>query len=212
MRFEVLIRLICEDIHTVVMSTSDENGYPRTAAIDIMDGDESGFYFLTAVGKSLYKRLKSRPRISFTGIKGSDTMSRIAVTVSGECAELGNAEALRLIGKNPYMLKIYPNEQARRSLTAFKVCKGEAEYFDLSKLPPERGSFVFGGLQERNIGYIINLKCTRCGKCAAVCPTSCISGKAPGAFVIDRACCLGCGACMNICAYGAVENIGEKNG
>lgn len=119
--------------------------------------------------------------------------------ISGECAELGNAEALRLIGKNPYMLKIYPNEQARRSLSAFKVCKGEAEYFDLSKLPPE-------------LGYIINLKCTRCGKCAAVCPTSCISGKAPGAFVIDSAYCLGCGACMSICAYGAVENIGEKNG
>lgn len=64
MKFEDLIRLICEDIRTVVMSTSDENGYPRTAAIDIMDGDESGFYFLTAVGKSLYKQLKSRPRIS----------------------------------------------------------------------------------------------------------------------------------------------------
>ena len=38
-------------IHTVIMATNDENGNPVTCAVDIMDYDENGLYFLTAKGK-----------------------------------------------------------------------------------------------------------------------------------------------------------------
>lgn len=49
---------IVENFHTVVFSTVNEKGYPITCAIDIMDFDEQGLYFLTAKGKSFYTRLK----------------------------------------------------------------------------------------------------------------------------------------------------------
>ncbi len=48
---------IVKEIHTVIVATVDDEGLPVTAAIDMMDYDESGLYFLTAKGKSFYTRL-----------------------------------------------------------------------------------------------------------------------------------------------------------
>lgn len=73
----------------MVMANTDDDGKPVTCAIDIMDYDSHGIYFLTAKGKKLYERLKKNPFISFTGIKGDSTMNRIAVSVHGNVKECG---------------------------------------------------------------------------------------------------------------------------
>ena len=54
------LRYIVEQIYTVVAATTDGNGEPVTCAIDIMDYDTDGLYFLTAKGKNFYNRLKKR--------------------------------------------------------------------------------------------------------------------------------------------------------
>ena len=84
------LRYIVEEIHTVIVATVDGEGLPVTAAIDMMDYDESGVYFLTAKGKSFYTRLKDKGYMAFTGIKGEDTMSCVAVSVRGKVIEIGS--------------------------------------------------------------------------------------------------------------------------
>lgn len=81
---------LVNEIHSVIAATVDDNGKPVTCAIDIMDYDESCLYFLTAKGKGFYKRLKNQEYIAFTGMKGNDTMSRIAVSVNGKVREIGS--------------------------------------------------------------------------------------------------------------------------
>ena len=49
---------IVNEIHTTIVATVDDEGLPVTAAIDMMDSDESSLYFLTAKGKGFYNRLK----------------------------------------------------------------------------------------------------------------------------------------------------------
>ena len=51
---------LVHEIHTTVVATVDDAGLPVTAAIDMMDADENGVYFLTAKGKGFYDRLKKR--------------------------------------------------------------------------------------------------------------------------------------------------------
>ena len=51
---------IVNEIHTTIVATVDDEGLPVTAAIDMMDSDESSLYFLTAKGKGFYDRLKKR--------------------------------------------------------------------------------------------------------------------------------------------------------
>ncbi len=84
--FEFLVK----EIHSVIATTVDENNQPVTCAIDIMDWDKNGLYFLTAKGKKFYKRLKNKGYIAFTGMKGNDTMSRIALSIRGKVKEIGS--------------------------------------------------------------------------------------------------------------------------
>ena len=195
---------ISDVIHRTIVATVDDDGLPLTAAIDMMDSDENGLYFLTAKGKGFYRRLKARGYMALTAIKGEDTMSTAAVSVRGRTRELGAGALPRLLRKNPYMYEIYPTEESRAALTVFQLYEGTGEWFDLSKKPIERASFSFGGANAAPDGYFITERCAGCGKCLSVCPQACIELKDARA-VISAAHCLRCGNCADVCPSGAVE-------
>ncbi|MBP3919531.1 MAG: 4Fe-4S binding protein [Clostridia bacterium] len=197
------LNYIVNEIHTTVAATVDDNGLPVTAAIDMMDWDENGLYFLTAKGKGFYDRLKKREYIALTGVKGDDTMSCTAVSVRGKVKELGSDWLPRLFEKNPYMNEIYPTAQSQKALTVFCLYEGVGEWFDLSKKPIERVSFPFGGQKAKREGYFITNACIGCHVCEAVCPQSCIDFTAVPA-VIRQENCLHCGNCRDICPQKAV--------
>lgn len=203
MKTNEVFEFLREQIHTVVMATNDENGNPVTCAVDIMDYDENGLYFLTAKGKSFYKRLKANGYLSLTGIKGEKTLSCISVSVSGNVKEICSERLSKLLDKNPYMYEIYPTELSRAALTVFCLYAGCGEWFNLSEKPVERFSFSFGGGKANSDGYFVTDKCDGCGKCLAVCPQNCIdiAGKA----AIRQENCLHCGNCEKVCSIRAVE-------
>lgn len=60
MTIQEYFSFIVNEIHSTVVATVDADGLPMTCAIDIMDFDENGLYFLTAKGKAFYDRLKNR--------------------------------------------------------------------------------------------------------------------------------------------------------
>ena len=146
---------LVEEIHTTVVATVDDAGLPVTAAIDMMDADEGGVYFLTARGKGFYDRLKKRGVLALTGMKGEDTMHCAALSIRGKVRELESELLPRLFEKNPYMNEIYPDAASRSALTVFVIYEGSGEWFDLSKKPIERASFTFGGAEKVQEGYFI---------------------------------------------------------
>lgn len=198
------LNFIVNEIHTVVVATVDDEGLPVTAAIDMMYADDGSVYFLTAKGKNLYDRLKNRKYLALTGMKGQDTMSRVALSLRGTVREIGEEKLEILLDKNPYMYEIYPTEESRKALSVFQIYEGVGKWFDLSKRPIERNSFSFGnhGLEDK--GYFISDICIGCGKCIEVCPQDCISSMGIP-YVIEQNNCLHCGNCEGICPYDAVE-------
>ena len=195
---------LVHEIHTTVVATVNDEGLPVTAAIDMMDSDENGLFFLTARGKGFYDRLKQRGFLALTAVKGETTMSSVAVSVRGKVRELGYDKIPMLFEKNPYMREIYPTEESMRALTVFQIYEGSGEWFDLSKKPIERASFTFGGAERKPEGYFITDACIGCRSCVSVCPQQCIDTDSIP-FVIDQAHCLHCGNCMEVCPVGAVE-------
>lgn len=192
-----------KQIHTVIVATNNEQGLPVTCAIDIMDYDENGLYFLTVKGKNFYKRLKANGYLSLTGIRGENTMSRIAVSVCGKAKEIGPERLQRLLDKNPYMYEIYPTEHSRSALTVFYLYEGNGEWFDLSEKPIERFPFSFGESRAKTVGYFVTDDCIGCGKCFPVCPQSCIVFNGKKAFITQEN-CLHCGNCADICHTKAI--------
>ena len=198
------LKYIVEEIHSTVFATVDSEGRPVTCAIDIMDYDESGLYFLTARGKNFYDRLKTNDNIAFTAMKGKDTLSCIAVSVQGKAQEVGVGKLPALFEKKQYMKKIYPDVRSRSALTVFKIYEGTGEWFDLSKRPIERGNFSFGGAQEKQTGYFVTDKCIGCKLCYSKCPQKCIDiTRKP--VLIEQEHCLHCGNCLEVCPARAVE-------
>lgn len=200
------LKYLTEEIHSTVMATVDENGLPATCAIDIMDYDENGLYFLTARGKNFYARLKRSGYVSLTGMKGTDTISCVAISVRGKIEEIGSDYLNRLFEKNSYMSEIYPTKESRTALTVFRIYDGCGEWFDLSKKPIERASFSFGKGIKTIDGYCITNKCIGCKKCLEVCPQECIDFTG-GYTRIIQSNCLHCGACFEHCPVKAVEKL-----
>ena len=203
MTAENYLKYIVEQIHSTVAATVDEDGLPVTCVIDMMYSDENGLYFLTARGKSFYKRLKDKGFIALSGKNGEDTMSCVAVSVRGKVKEIGSDMLDFLFEKNPYMFEIYPTEDSRKALTVFQLYEGSGEWFDLSKKPIERDSFSFGGAENKASGYFVTETCIGCGACPNDCPQSCID-MTDGKAVIREQNCLYCGNCAAICPVGAV--------
>ena len=203
-----ILSILQTDIHSTVFATLDECGLPQTCVIDLMLADEQGLYFLTAKGKSFYDRLMAKPFVALSGMKGSDTLSTLAISLRGSVRNIGKERLAEIFEKNPYMSSIYPTEKSRDALEVFQIYKGEGEYFDLSQLPPCRQSFSFGGEEIHQTGYRLNAdKCIGCQGCRSVCPAKCIADTIPR--MIDMAHCLHCGNCFRICPVKAVARIGK---
>ena len=194
---------LTDEIHSTVAATVDESGLPVTCVIDIMDWDDHGIYFLTAKGKSFYRRLTKKNFLSVTGMKGTDTLSCRSLTLRGTVRELGQAPLPRLFEKNPYMASIYPDGPSRENLTVFQLYKGTGEWFDLSKRPIERDSFSFGGMEEEGEYFFITDRCVFCRLCYSKCPQKCIDiSRRPA--VINQENCLHCGNCYETCLARAI--------
>ena len=198
---------LVHEIHTTVVATVDDAGLPVTAAIDMMDADENGVYFLTAKGKGFYDRLKKRGVLALTGMKGEDTMHCVALSLRGKVWELGSDLLSRLFFFFPYMNEIYPDAASRSALTVFVIYEGSGEWFDLSQKPIERASFTFGGAEEVQKGYFVTDSCIGCKLCYSKCPQKCIDISSKP-VVIHQENCLHCGNCFETCPARAIVKRG----
>lgn len=196
------LKLLVEDIHSAIVATLGEDGYPQTRAIDMMLYDETGVYFLTAKGKSFYSQLMEQKFIALSAVK-----DKISVSLRGNVQNIGSGKLDEIFEKNIYMQEIYP-EKTRNVLEVFKIVAAQGEYFDISN--PSyvvRDSFILGNYKKQEYGYFVGNKCTQCGACYSVCPQKCIDMTVKP-VVIDQKRCLHCGRCSEICPLQAVGKRG----
>ncbi|WP_294578678.1 4Fe-4S binding protein [uncultured Thomasclavelia sp.] len=200
-----ILQILQQDIHTVIMATSDLQGKVYTCAIDLMLLENESLYFLTARGKSFYQRLMNNHYVALTGLKGEDTMSSIAISLQGKVKNIGHDKLALIFQENPYMQEIYPDEIARDVLEVFEIYQYDLEYFDLSQKPIYRQSFSVNQ-EKKEQGYFVNQQCVKCLKCVTVCPQNCININDERVTIVQDH-CLHCGKCQEVCKYQAIDHI-----
>lgn len=194
------LKILTEDIHSVVVATLNDEGRPETRVIDMMLYDEQGLYFLTARGKSFYRQLMQQGYVSLSGTK-----TKRAVRVDGRVRSIGHEKLNEIFAHNPYMGKIYPGD-TREVLEVFQLYEGTGEFFDISDPAHiERGSFVIGKVAVATTGYQVGDTCTGCRRCLSVCPQACITMGENDRAHIEDSHCLSCGRCAEVCPVQAIH-------
>ena len=189
---------LLREIKSVTFATIND-GEPSARMIDVMFVEEDGLYFTTARGKSFYRQLTANPCVAICGMNEEYVSVRLVGDVRF-CEDKGVVD--KIFDLNPVMNKLYPGDK-RYVLEGIHLYKGKGEIFDLSKHPPTRQRFAFGGRKFNPVGYSITDECTACGICPEVCPVDVISEG--DIYKIDSTHCLECGSCMEICPEDAVE-------
>lgn len=209
MKTKSVLKILAEEIHSVVIATVDKNGLPATRVIDIMLHDDESVYFITAKGKMFYTQLMEKGYISLSGITfGKDSMSKKSISISGAVKNINTEKLKDIFAKNQYMESIYPTPESKTALKVFKLYRGQGEFFDLTTKPITRKSFTLGGQQIHSNGYHINKWCTRCGLCQEKCPSNCIQARE--LYTIIQENCLHCGICLEVCPEEAVLKMTDQ--
>lgn len=198
-----ILKIIQQNIHTVIIATVDQSGKPCTCAIDLMLLEKESLFFLTARGKAFYQRLMDHPYIALTGLKGDNTMPSIAISLQGKVKNRGQQKIDEIFEKNPYMKDIYPDLSSRDVLEVFEIVECHGEYFDLSQKPIMRQKFSVHE-QIAQDGYTVKEGCIRCQLCYSVCPQKCIDISQKPVKIIQEH-CLHCGKCAEICPKQVIE-------
>lgn len=172
---------------------------PSARIIDVMFVEKDGLYFLTARGKSFYRQLKSNPSVAICGMDDNYVSVRLVGDIKF-CEDKLVVD--KIFDLNPMMNDLYPGEK-RYVLEGIHLYKGKGEIFDLSKEPPSRHRFSFGGAKASPCGYTITNACTACGICREACPVNVISEG--DVYLIDSEHCLECGSCREACPENAIE-------
>ncbi len=141
-----ILSILYSDIHSVVVGLIDSEGHPSSAFLDVMFAEKDAVYFMTSDnGRKLYHLLNSSNYISICGKTEGDFFHAKMITIQGRVRNIGKARVDELIDANPYMKKLYPDEQKekRRIIDVFQVYEGYGSYQDFSVPPPEQTKFQF---------------------------------------------------------------------
>jgi len=200
-----ILNVLINDIHTVVLATTNKENQPVTTALDLMLTENQKIYFLTARGKNLFARLHHTQCISLTGLIKENNMCRKSISITGKIKNIGQEKLDLIFEKNSYMNEIYPNVKARNVLQVFEIYEYQGEYFDLNQQQIYRKSFSFGKIIE-NYEYVAGQMCIYCKACSRVCPQKCIDISSKP-VKIDTSHCLKCGKCAEICPRRAIKMV-----
>lgn len=186
------------EIKSFGFATVDEKGLPDTRIIDVMMAKDDGIYFLTARGKNFYEQLLDNMFVAITGLSKNWEM----VSFRGRIKRMPQDLLGEIFEKNPSMEHMYPGK-TRKILEVFCIYEGQGEFFDLSKVPIFRETFLLGDAKEHKKGYHITDGCIECGICLVCCPQKCTEKGTPHRIREEE--CLHCGLCSENCPAGAIE-------
>lgn len=141
-----ILSILHNEIHSVVVGMTDSKGHPVSVFLDVMFVEENAIYFMTSDnGRTLYHLLNNSDYISICGKTEGDFFHSKMITIQGRVRNIGKDRVNELIDANPYMKKLYPDDQKEKRciIDVFQVYEGHGSYQDFSATPVKQSKFQF---------------------------------------------------------------------
>ena len=132
MKVEDIMRILEKDMEIAVFSTVDEKNQPHARHINIGVANEKGVFFMTNPKTDFYKQLQHNPKIAITGFYKEGYVVQV-IRIVGTVRELGKEGLDEVLKNNPYVERVYPDEDDRKNVQVFQLYKGEGFYHSLSQ-------------------------------------------------------------------------------
>lgn len=131
------LKVIVNSFQTMIFATIDNENHARSNAADIELLEDGKLIFSTIVGGIFYNRLKKHPYISITGLRGTETMNSVALTVNGKVEEINHSYIEKIYSAHPEMEEIEDADSAskRNTLRPFAITPSEISVYDLRQNP-----------------------------------------------------------------------------
>jgi len=136
----------------------------------------------------------------FTCRKGTQRMYEILDDIS---SGKGTLEHLGLLDELAHVVK--DTTMCGLGQTAPNPVLSTLRYFHEEYVEHITNKRCPAGVCKELVTYSINENCTGCMMCVKTCPQKAISGKKKERQVIDQSACIKCGACKDVCKFGAVD-------
>lgn len=114
-----ILSVLYSEIHSVVVGMIDSARHPSSAFLDVIFAEENAVYFMTSDnGRKLYHLLNSSDYISICGKTEGDFFHAKMISMQGRVRNIGKARVDELIDANPYMKKLYPDDQRKSAVSS----------------------------------------------------------------------------------------------
>ena len=123
------LKLLVEEIHSVVVATVDETGHPHIAVMDMMWEDGKKVYFCTENNKAVYRQIKENSNVSFCSHKADFSY---VLSISGKATFVNDINLkARALDEYPALKEMFktPNNPI---LELFYVDVEEVDTFDFA--------------------------------------------------------------------------------
>ncbi|AMB99111.1 ABC transporter ATP-binding protein [Aerococcus urinaehominis] len=132
MKVADIMKILQDDIGVAVIATADESGQPHGRFINIGVANDQGVLFMTSPETNFYQQLMANPKIAITGLNKDDYLIQ-TIRIEGQVKAIGRDRLKEVIGDNPYIDYVYPEEDAIASVQVFHMYEGQGFYHSLTQ-------------------------------------------------------------------------------
>ena len=110
---------IVRDVQRVVIATVDDAGMPETRAVEMLDADAEGLYFIVDRTTAFYAQLMARKSLAFTGVQGASYGECATVTLRGRVRKWARGSFCRCLRKTKRFSSFIKTKNRVRTLRCF---------------------------------------------------------------------------------------------
>ncbi|MGX7108830.1 pyridoxamine 5'-phosphate oxidase family protein [Facklamia miroungae] len=142
MNVDTIMDILQNDMKVAVLATVDCQNKPHARHVHVGLANDKGVFFMTNPKTNLYQQLQDNQYVAVTAMKEEDYLIQV-IRVEGKVRELGKEKLVEILGSNPYVEMVYPDQADREGAQVFQIFEGQGFYHSLTQ--GHKYEFEIGG-------------------------------------------------------------------